>query len=114
MTFKGPWEIAVITSMINAFVYIEILDNFIIWLIEKWFGDDEVIFPDNHVSCHKAKGIKVEVHEINNMACEQFRSKSNWKFMVKTVKNSPCKGSIHQRRSINCHLRKLDPLLERI
>ena len=33
---------AIITSTINVYVYIEIGDNFLIPLIENWFGDDEI------------------------------------------------------------------------
>ena len=47
---------AVITLKINVLVYIEIRDNFLIPSIENWFGDDEVIFPDDNASCHRAKG----------------------------------------------------------
>ena len=35
---------AIITLTINALVYIEILDDFLISLIENWFGGDEIIF----------------------------------------------------------------------
>ena len=38
---KRPGEI---TSSINAQVFIEIPDNFLICLIENWFDGDEVIF----------------------------------------------------------------------
>ena len=51
--------IAIITTTITASVYIEILDNFPIPLIENWFGDDEIIFPDDNASCCISKGIKV-------------------------------------------------------
>ena len=34
----------IITSIINAHVYMEIQDNFLILSIENWFGDVEVIF----------------------------------------------------------------------
>ena len=40
-------------------MYIKILDNFLIPLIENWFGDNEVIFQNDNASCHKAKWIKV-------------------------------------------------------
>ena len=46
MSFKGPGEMAIIISTINALVYIDILDKFLITLIENWFGDDEVIFQN--------------------------------------------------------------------
>ena len=52
MSFKEPREMVVITSTISAHVYLEILDNFLIPLIENWFGDDEVIFQDDDTSCH--------------------------------------------------------------
>ena len=52
---------AIITSTINAHVYIEILDNFLISSLENWFGDDEVIFQDifqdRNVLSHTVKGI---------------------------------------------------------
>ena len=35
---------AIITSTINAHVYIEILNNFLILSIENWFCDNEAIF----------------------------------------------------------------------
>ena len=35
----------------------EILDNFLISVIENLFGD-EVIFQDDNASCHQAKGIQ--------------------------------------------------------
>ena len=50
MSFKGPEEITIITSTINAHVYIEILDNFFITLIENRSDDDEVIFRDGIAS----------------------------------------------------------------
>ena len=52
-----------ITSTINAHVYIEIQDNFLIPFIENWFGDEEVIFQYDNVSCHKAKGIKAFIEK---------------------------------------------------
>ena len=52
MSLKEPMEIALITSTINAHVYIEILDNFLIPLIENWFGDCKVIFLDDDASYH--------------------------------------------------------------
>ena len=44
MLFKGLVKIAIITSTINAHVYIEVLNNFLIPSIENWFSGDEVIF----------------------------------------------------------------------
>ena len=52
----------VITSTINAHVYIEILDNFLIPSIENWFGD-EFIFQDDNASYHGAKRIKTLFQE---------------------------------------------------
>ena len=43
----------------DAHAYIEMLDNFLIPLIENWFSDDKIIFQSNNAICHKAKGIKV-------------------------------------------------------
>ena len=50
--FKGPEEIAIIASTISVHMYNEILENFLISLIENWFGNDEVIIQDNNASCH--------------------------------------------------------------
>ena len=47
MSFEGPGEMAIINSIINIHVYIEILDNFLIPTIENWFGNNEVIFQDD-------------------------------------------------------------------
>lgn len=58
MPGKGPGEMAVITSSINAQVYIEILDTFVIPLIESRFHYDGVIFPAGNASCHRAKYAK--------------------------------------------------------
>ena len=44
MSLKGHGKIAVITSTINAHVYMEIQDNFLFPSIENWFDDVEVIF----------------------------------------------------------------------
>lgn len=49
--------IAIIALTISVHVYSEILDDFLISLIENWFDDDEVIFPNNNASCHRAKVI---------------------------------------------------------
>ena len=40
---------------IDAYEYIEILDDFIITSNENWFVDEEVIFQDNNESGHGAK-----------------------------------------------------------
>lgn len=48
MSFKGPGVMATITSTINAHVYIQILDTFLIPLIENWFLN-EVIFQDSNI-----------------------------------------------------------------
>ena len=42
MSFKGHGEIAIITSLINATVYIELLHNFLFPSKDNWFGGDEV------------------------------------------------------------------------
>ena len=47
----------VISSTTNAHVNIKILNNFLIQLIENWFGD-EVIFQDDNTSWNREKGIK--------------------------------------------------------
>ena len=58
--FQAAREIAATTLTINAHMYIEISDNFLILLIEIWFGDDDVIFLDDNASCHGVNGITVE------------------------------------------------------
>ena len=55
---------AIITSTIRAYVYIEILDNFLIPSIENWFGDNEIIFLDDSASCHRAKEITVFLQDM--------------------------------------------------
>ena len=56
-SFKGHEKIQIIISTINALIPVEILDNFLIESIENCFGDDEIIFQDDKVSCYKAKEI---------------------------------------------------------
>ena len=63
MSFKGPEEMVTITSTINALMFIKILDTFLVSLIENWFGDDEVIFPDNNAYCYRSKVIKAFLQE---------------------------------------------------
>ena len=48
---------ASITSTINAHVYIEILDNFLIPSIENCFFEDEVNFQDDNAYCYRVKMI---------------------------------------------------------
>ena len=82
---------AIITSTINAHVYIEIQDNLLIPSIENWFGDDEIIFQENNAPCHRAKGSKAFFQErhikINNVANEQSGSKFSWTFIMENLKN---------------------------
>ena len=77
ISFKGPWEIAVITLTIKVFVYIEFLDNSI---DKNWFDDNEIIFQGDSAFCHKAKEIQFffsgKDYKINNMVSEQSGSKS--------------------------------------
>ena len=44
ISFKWLVEMEIITSTINAHVYIEILNNFSFLPIQNWFGNDEIIF----------------------------------------------------------------------
>ena len=46
MSLKGHGEGEIITSAINAHVYIEILDNSFIPLIKNYFSEDEIIFSE--------------------------------------------------------------------
>uniref|UniRef100_A0A3B1JVG5 Tc1-like transposase DDE domain-containing protein n=1 Tax=Astyanax mexicanus TaxID=7994 RepID=A0A3B1JVG5_ASTMX len=55
MSGKGTGEMTVVNSSINAQVYIDILDSFLIPSIEQMFGDNEIIFQDVNASCHRAK-----------------------------------------------------------
>uniref|UniRef100_A0A3B3QGW8 Transposase Tc1-like domain-containing protein n=1 Tax=Paramormyrops kingsleyae TaxID=1676925 RepID=A0A3B3QGW8_9TELE len=79
MSGKGPGQMAIITSTINAQVCVEILDNFLISSIESRFGNDN--FQDDNASCHRAQSIKTFLQEknINSMtwASKQCRSQSN-------------------------------------
>jgi DDE superfamily endonuclease len=63
MSGKSTGEMAVITSSINAQVYIDILDTFLIPSIERMFGDDDIIFQDDNASCHRAKTVKTFLEE---------------------------------------------------
>uniref|UniRef100_A0A3B5QWB7 Tc1-like transposase DDE domain-containing protein n=1 Tax=Xiphophorus maculatus TaxID=8083 RepID=A0A3B5QWB7_XIPMA len=63
MSGKGTGEMTVVNSSINAQVYIDILDSFLIPSIEQMFGDDEVIFQDDNASCHRAKTVKAFLEE---------------------------------------------------
>ena len=47
----------------NAFVYIEILNNFLFTSTENSFSYDEVIFQDHNASYHGAKEIKAFLEE---------------------------------------------------
>uniref|UniRef100_A0A8C1BRT3 Uncharacterized protein n=1 Tax=Cyprinus carpio TaxID=7962 RepID=A0A8C1BRT3_CYPCA len=49
MSSKGPGEMTILTSTVNGQVYIEILDTFLIPLIEKKFGDDVIFQDDNEL-----------------------------------------------------------------
>ncbi len=80
MSGKGPGEMAIFTSAVNAQVYIEILDTFLIPSIEKKFGDNGVIFQDDNASCHRAKSISFssgKTYQLNDMASKQSRSQSD-------------------------------------
>uniref|UniRef100_A0A672FA08 Tc1-like transposase DDE domain-containing protein n=1 Tax=Salarias fasciatus TaxID=181472 RepID=A0A672FA08_SALFA len=59
MSGKGSGEKAVVKSSINAQVYIDILDSFLIPSIEKMFGNDEILFQDDNASYHRAKTVTV-------------------------------------------------------
>ena len=45
-------EIAIITSIVNIEIYIQVLDHFLIPLIENIFDDKQVIFLDDNASSH--------------------------------------------------------------
>uniref|UniRef100_A0A3B1IEA9 Tc1-like transposase DDE domain-containing protein n=1 Tax=Astyanax mexicanus TaxID=7994 RepID=A0A3B1IEA9_ASTMX len=63
MSGKGTGEMTVVNSTINAQVYIDILDSFLIPSIEQMFGDNEIIFQDDNASCHRAKTVKAFLGE---------------------------------------------------
>lgn len=52
MSGKGTGEMAANTSSINAQVYVDILDTFLIPSVDRKFGDDdfEMIFQDDNAS----------------------------------------------------------------
>ena len=72
MLLKGLMEIALITSTINAHVYIEILDNFLIPLTENWFGDCILSQRIGYESFFLEK-----VYKINDMTSKQYGYKCN-------------------------------------
>lgn len=47
MSIKTPGEMAIVTSAVNAHIYIENLDNYLIPSIEHMFGNGEVFQDDN-------------------------------------------------------------------
>uniref|UniRef100_A0A8C5I7Z6 Tc1-like transposase DDE domain-containing protein n=1 Tax=Gouania willdenowi TaxID=441366 RepID=A0A8C5I7Z6_GOUWI len=63
MSGKGTGEMAVITSSINAQVYVDMLDTFLIPSIERMFGDDDIVYQDDNASCHRAKTVKTFLEE---------------------------------------------------
>uniref|UniRef100_A0A8B9RED8 Tc1-like transposase DDE domain-containing protein n=1 Tax=Astyanax mexicanus TaxID=7994 RepID=A0A8B9RED8_ASTMX len=63
MSGKGTGEMTVVNSSINAQVYIDILDSFLIPSIEQMFGGDEINFQDDSASCHRAKTVKAFLGE---------------------------------------------------
>ena len=106
---KQPFSI--ITSIINTYMLTEIRDNFLFPSIENGFGADEVIFQDHNASCHRAKGIKAFLlrRHLKSMTWSENNPFLNpidnsWR---KFFFNGPSEGSLHQRRSIICHLGKL-------
>ena len=86
------------------------LDNVLVSSIITWLGDDDNIFNDDKASCYITKGFKDffsgKATNINDMDNKQFRSKSNWKFMVYLFKFS-LDDSSHLRISGNCYLEPL-------
>ena len=53
-------------------------------------------FQDDNAFCHRAQEINafLQAYKINDMASEQFESKSIWKFIVEIFLNGPWEGSI--------------------
>ena len=111
MSFKILGGMVIITFHINAYVYIEIYDNFLVLSIGNWFSDDKVIFQDDNASCQRTKEIKAFLQErwikwpmnrpdLNptEYLCEKLK------------KNGSREGFIHQRRSFNNRSGKLEPL----
>lgn len=48
-----------IISSINAHVYVDVLDTFLITSIGKTFGDDDIICQDDNASSQSAKYVKI-------------------------------------------------------
>lgn len=63
LSSKSRRQVAVIISSINEQVYTDILDTFLIPLIEKMFGDD-IIFHDDDAAFHRTKGSKRFLQDI--------------------------------------------------
>ena len=72
MSGKGPEEMAVITSTVNAQV-----DTFVFNQSESMFGDAELIF--SRMIMHISAEQRVQTDQ-------QSRSRSDWKFMVEIEK----------------------------
>uniref|UniRef100_A0A3B3RF17 Tc1-like transposase DDE domain-containing protein n=1 Tax=Paramormyrops kingsleyae TaxID=1676925 RepID=A0A3B3RF17_9TELE len=74
MSDKGPGQMAIITSSVNAQVHSEILDTFLIPSIKHRFGGDIGIFQDDNESCHRAKSGKglLQKRYINSITWENL------------------------------------------
>ena len=77
MSFKGPVEMAIITLIINAAMYIEILDNFSIqtdlMITKSLYGMLRHLFEEQ-------RGLKFSsetAYKIKDMVSKQLWSKSN-------------------------------------
>lgn len=57
-TFTDDPGLEAITFLVNAQVYIEVLDTFVIPSVKRRFGDEDVISQDDNASRHRAKSIK--------------------------------------------------------
>ena len=80
MSYKGAGKSVITISTLNAYAYIEALDNFLILSFENRFSNEEVIFQDDKASCCRAKEIKgsssEKANKINDIASEQSGFKS--------------------------------------
>ena len=58
MSSKGPGKLAVFKTAVNSQTYIDILDHFLIPSIDNAFGDEDAVFQNDNVSCHREKCVR--------------------------------------------------------
>ena len=56
MTYQGVGQLAIVLRNVNAYVYQEVLEIFLLPSLGEWFG--AFTFQDDNASSHRSKKIK--------------------------------------------------------